>query len=386
MLAARARVLTTEGDDLEGTVEVAERALGDGRLAAESVVWVAWSYAIYALITADRLGAAVREVDRSLEAAVARASVGWYCTALMLRAEAAPALGADRPRACGRRDGGAGRARPRAAAAPDLGCVPRGRAARRRRSGGGGAHLRRSGPGRRARRPHPLLPAPLRARPSSARRGRHRGRRRGPARARRARAALEGGQPRAATRGGSPPCGACGGSAATRRRVRWPPVRSREAARWPSPRARCLAELALGLAEDDRARAGEHFAAAAAVDEPATALLRVEALIELGRTIRQQGERARARPPLREALDGGREAARDPVRARGRGRAARRPRAPAEADARGRRAHAERAPDRGARGGGFIEPRDRGVAVPVSSDGRDPPHERLPATWDLLAP
>jgi DNA-binding CsgD family transcriptional regulator len=62
--------------------------------------------------------------------------------------------------------------------------------------------------------------------------------------------------------------------------------------------------MALGLAEHDRAQAEQHFAAAAAIDEPATALLRIEALIELGRTIRQQGERARARPPLREALDG----------------------------------------------------------------------------------
>ena len=88
VLAARARVLTTQGDDLEGTIEVAERALGEGRLADESLVWVAWSYATYALITADRLDVAVREVDRSLEAAVGRASVGWYCTALMLRADA----------------------------------------------------------------------------------------------------------------------------------------------------------------------------------------------------------------------------------------------------------------------------------------------------------
>ncbi len=302
VLAARARVLTTEGNDLEGTVEVAERALGDGMLAAESVVWVAWSYATYALITADRLEAAVREVDRSLEAALARASVGWYCTALMLRAEALLRSGpidralADAETAVqaaldhelqplptsvaylagARLEGGDPEAAVRTFADRDLDgelvdhilyfplLYERGRA--------------RLAVGDTEAGVEDLLELGEREQ--------------------RWRAANPGGYPWrvAALRG-------------LRRLGRDEEARAlaagqvAEAARWPSPRARCLAELALGLAEDDRGRAAEHFAAAAAVEEPATALLRVEALIELGRTIRQQGERARARPPLREALE-----------------------------------------------------------------------------------
>ena len=303
VLAARARVLTTEGDDLERTVEVAERALGDGRLAAESVVWVAWSYAVYALITADRLDAAVREVDRSLDAAVARASVGWYCTALMLRAEA------------GLRSGPVDRALAdaetavQAALDHELQPLPTSVAYL------AGARLEGGDPDAAA---HTFAERDLDGElvdhilyfPLLYERGRTR-LARGDTEAgvedllelgereQRWRAANPGGYPWrvAALRG-------------LRRLDRHEEARALaagqagEAERWPSSRARCLAELALGLAEHDRARAEQHFAAAASIDEPATALLRIEALIELGRTIRQQGERARARPPLREALDG----------------------------------------------------------------------------------
>ena len=385
VLAARARVLTTEGDDLEGTVEVAERALGDGRLAAESVVWVAWSYAVYALITADRLDAAVREVDRSLDAAVARASVGWYCTALMLRAEA------------GLRSGPVDRALAdaetavQAALDHELQPLPTSVAYL------GGARLEGGDPDAAA---HTFAERDLDGElvdhilyfPLLYERGRIR-LARGDTEAgvedllelgereQRWKAANPGGYPWrvAALRG-------------LRRLDRHEEARALaagqagEAERWPSPRARCLAELALGLAEHDRARAEQHFAGAAldrrARDRPAA-----HRGADRARPDDPPAGRARTCPTATaRGARRGREAARDPARARGRGGAARRPRPPAEASARGRRAHAERAPDRRARRGGLIEPRDRGVALPVDSDGRDPPHERLPASWDLVSP
>ena len=302
VLAARARVLTTEGDDLERTVEVADRALGDGRLAAESVVWVAWSYATYALITADRLEAAVREVDRSLEAAVARASVGWYCTALMLRADALLR--------CGPVDRALADAETAVQAALDhqLQPLPTSVAflAGARLEGGDADAAARTFAEQNldGELVDHILYFPLLYERGRARLAR------GDTEAgvedllelgereRRWRAANPGGYPWrvAAVRG-------------LRRLGRHEEARAlaagqaSEAERWPSARARCLAELALGLAEDDRARAEAHFAAAAAIDEPATALLRIEALVELGRTIRQRGERARARAPLREAFE-----------------------------------------------------------------------------------
>ena len=301
VLAARARVLTTQGDDLEGTIEVAQRALGEGRLADESLVWVAWSYATYALITADRLDVAVREVDRSLEAAVARASVGWYCTALMLRADALMRSGpldrafADAETAV------------QAALDHELPPLPTSVAFL------AGATLERGEPEAAERifaerEADGELPDHILVFPLLYERGRVRlacGRTEEGvadllelgARERRWQAANPGGYPwRVAALRGLRRLGRDLEAAALAA------GQEAEARRWPSGRARCLAELALGLAEEDRAKAERRFAAAAAFDEPATALLRVEALIELGRTIRQQGERARARPPLREAL------------------------------------------------------------------------------------
>jgi DNA-binding CsgD family transcriptional regulator len=301
VLAARARVLTTDGDDLEGTVEVAVRALGDGKLAAESVVWPAWSYATYALITADRLDAAVREIERSLETAVARASVGWYCAALMLRAEALLRSGpVDRALADAETAVQAALDHELQPLPTSVGCL----AGARLESGEPEAALRTF-----AERGldgelvdhilyFPLLYERGRARlavgdtEASVRDLLDLGERE-----RRWQAPNPGGYPWrvAALRG-------------LRRLGRNEEARAlaagqaAEAERWPSARARCLALMAGGLAEDDRARAEEHFVAAAAIREPATVMLRIEALIELGRTIRQQGERARARPVLRDAL------------------------------------------------------------------------------------
>jgi DNA-binding CsgD family transcriptional regulator len=79
------------------------------------------------------------------------------------------------------------------------------------------------------------------------------------------------------------------------------------AAGWESPRAACLGELALGLVERDRKAAESRFAAAAELAADIAPLERIAALIELGRTLRQRRERARAREPLREALTDARE-------------------------------------------------------------------------------
>jgi len=301
VLAARARVMTTEGNDLEGTVEVAERALGEGRLAAESLVWVAWSYATYALITADRLDAAVGEIDRSLEEAVSRASVGWYCTALMLRADTLLRSGpldralADAETAV------------QAALDHELQPLPTSVAFL------AGARLERGDreAAERVFAEHELdgeLADHILFFPLLYERGRVRlacGRTEEGvadllelgAREQRWGAANPGGYPwRVAALRGLRRLGRDDEAAALAA------AQVEQARRWPSSRARCLAELALGLAEKNRARAEERFAAAAAFSEPATVLLRIEALIELGRTVRQQGERARARPPLRQAL------------------------------------------------------------------------------------
>ncbi len=88
VLAARARDLLFRGMDRDETVSAAERALARGRLAAESSVWIAWSYAVNSLIIADRGDLALEEIDRVLEDLVARAAVGWYCVARTLRADA----------------------------------------------------------------------------------------------------------------------------------------------------------------------------------------------------------------------------------------------------------------------------------------------------------
>jgi tetratricopeptide (TPR) repeat protein len=62
-LAVRARDLMWEGRDRDGTVDAARRALSNGRLAAESSVWIAWSYAVHALSVADRQDLALAEID-----------------------------------------------------------------------------------------------------------------------------------------------------------------------------------------------------------------------------------------------------------------------------------------------------------------------------------
>ncbi len=80
-------------------------------------------------------------------------------------------------------------------------------------------------------------------------------------------------------------------------------IQAEQAEVWECPRSRALGELALGLAEPDRAEAIEHFRAAADAAGADAPLVRIEALIELGRAIRQQGERAQARKPLREAFN-----------------------------------------------------------------------------------
>jgi DNA-binding CsgD family transcriptional regulator len=72
--------------------------------------------------------------------------------------------------------------------------------------------------------------------------------------------------------------------------------------RWGTPRAHALGRLALGLVAPDREQSRELFAEAAELAAAEAPLLRVEALIELGRSLRQSGERAAAREPLREAF------------------------------------------------------------------------------------
>jgi DNA-binding CsgD family transcriptional regulator len=72
--------------------------------------------------------------------------------------------------------------------------------------------------------------------------------------------------------------------------------------RWGTARALALGRLANGLVAPDREQGGEHFAAAAELAKGDAPPLRVEALIQLGRSLRQSGERARARSPLREAF------------------------------------------------------------------------------------
>ena len=300
-LAVRARDLMWEGRDRDGTVDAARRALSNGVLAEESSVWLAWSYAVHALSVADRQDLALAEIDRVLERAVSRAAVGWYCVARMLRAGAH--LRAGRPRTAladaagavqAAKDHGLG-SLPAAASAlalAHLACDDAEEAERVLRDSGLDGPLPE----------HVLFFTALYTR---------------------GRVRLARGEPEAALedllefrvrerRWAVPnPCAypwRVEAVAAMRQLGRVEEARelaSEQAElgeRWGAARALALGRFAYGLVAPDRERGGEHFAAAAELAKADAPLLRMEALIQLGRSLRQGGERARARAPLREAF------------------------------------------------------------------------------------
>ena len=301
VLAARARDLMMAGRDLDQTVRAASRALDGGRLASESAVWIVWSYAVLALTVAGREADARAEIDRALRGVIHRASVGWYGAARTLRAD------------IGLRTGDIESALADALGAieamhdNDLTPLP---------SAVGylaGAHVERDeiDDAERVLREHDLdgeLPEHLLFFPVLYERARVR-LARGDAEAA-ADDLLELGR-RESAWGVRNPCTAPWRVAAVRtlRQI----GRDEEArglaqeqhdlaACWPTCRSRTLGELALGLVEPDREAAERRFAAAVAEARDAVPLERITALIELGRTIRQRGERERARGLLREAL------------------------------------------------------------------------------------
>jgi ATP/maltotriose-dependent transcriptional regulator MalT len=300
VLAARSRQLMFEGSDIERTAQEAERALGDGVLAAESSVWIVWSYAVYALIVADRLDAAIYEIDRSLTSVIARASVGWYCVARILRSDAELRAGRVNFAVADIRGAfEAGRDNDLDPLAIGVGLLVATHLERGELEEAEGVLVEYGFDGD--------LPEHLLFTTLMYERGRLR---------------LEKGD----TDGALDDLlelqqreQRLGASNANTTGWRIPAVRAllrvgdlkqaRKLAlehveltvRWPCPRSHANAELLLGLTEEDRVRAEEHFTAAAQLAGTTAQLVGVEALIELGRTIRQQGERARARDPLRSA-------------------------------------------------------------------------------------
>jgi DNA-binding CsgD family transcriptional regulator len=290
-----------EGRDRDGTVDAARRALSNGVLAEESSVWLAWSYAVHALSVADRQDLALAEIDRVLERAVSRAAVGWYCVARMLRAGAL--LRAGRPRTALADAAGA----VQAAKDHGLGSLPAAASALAL------AHLAvdEAEEAERVLRDSGLdgpLPEHLLFFTALYTRGRVR---------------LARGEPEAALedllefrvrerRWAAPnPCAypwRVEAVAAMLRLGRVEEARelsSEQAAlgeRWGGARALALGRFALGLVAPDREQGGVHFAAAAELAKDDAPLLRLEALIQLGRSLRQEGERARARTPLRQAF------------------------------------------------------------------------------------
>jgi DNA-binding CsgD family transcriptional regulator len=300
-LAVRARDLMWEGRDRDGTLDAARRALSKGKLAEESSVWIAWSYAVHALSVSDRQDLALAEIDGVLERAVSRAAVGWYCVARMLRADAHLRAG-----------------EPRTALADGVGSLE---AARDHRLGTlpavastlALAQLAADEPHEadRTLSDHGLggpLPEHVLFFTALYTRGCVR---------------LALGEPAAALedllefgareeRWAAP--NACAypwrrvAVSALRQLDRLDEARSLAAEqaelgeRWGTPRAHALGRLALGLVAPDREGSRELFAEAAELAAAEAPLLRVEALIELGRSLRQSGERAAAREPLREAF------------------------------------------------------------------------------------
>ncbi len=300
VLAARARQLMFEGRDIEGTVQAAERALSDGTLAAESSVWIVWSYAVFALIVADQLETARNEIDRSLSRVIARASVGWYCVARTLRADAE--LRAGRVNSAFADIGGAFEAsrdhdmQPLAIAVGLLVATHLER---------GELDLAEQVLVEHAFTGH--LPEHLLFTALMFERGRLR---------------LEQGDNEGALAdllelkrreqrlGASNANGTGWRVPAVRALLRMGDHAQARAlaeefvelaGHWSCPRTRGNGELLLGLTEQDRAAAERHFTMAAEAAGTGAPLVRIEALIELGRTIRQQAERARAREPLRRA-------------------------------------------------------------------------------------
>lgn len=300
VLAARARELMFEGRDIRRTVSEAERALGDGVLAAESSVWIVWSYAVYALIVADQLEAATREIDTSLTSVIARASVGWYCVARTLLTDVELRAG-----------------RVNAAFADITGVFETSRdhdldplalsvgllvATHVERGELDAAEQVLVDHGFTESLPEHLLFTAL-----MYERGRLRleqGDNEG------ALADLLELQQREERLGASNANSTGWRVPAVRALLRAGDQKQARALahehaeladHWPCPRSRGNAELLLGLTEDDRDVAESHFTRAAELAGTTAPLVGIEALIELGRTIRQQGERARARAPLRRA-------------------------------------------------------------------------------------
>lgn len=300
VLAVRSRELMFEGRDIERTVHEALRALAEGELAAESSVWIVWSYAVYALIVSDRLDEARFEIDRSLTSVIARASVGWYCVARILRADA---------------ELRAGRVDTAFADISGVFETSRDHDLDPLAIGVGilvAAHLERGeldqaeqaliDQGFTEILPEHLLFTTLMYE--------------------RSRLRLERGDTEAALedllelqqreeRLGASNANTTGwripavralmrvGDQAQARKLALEHVELTE--HWPCPRSHANAELLLGLTEEDRAAAERHFEKAAEAAGAIAPLVAIEALIELGRTIRQQGERSRARKPLRSA-------------------------------------------------------------------------------------
>jgi DNA-binding CsgD family transcriptional regulator len=301
VLAARARDLLFRGLDRDQTVSAAQRALSRGGLAAESSVWIAWSYAVNSLIVADRGDLALEEIDRLLDDLVARAAVGWYCVARTLRADAQ--LRAGRVRSALADATGA----LEAASDHGLSTLP---AAAANLAAALLEHdqLDESDQVMRTHGLYEPLPEHVLFFPPLYTRGCIR---------------LARGETEAAVDdlfevGAredrwdiAQPCGYPWRVAAVRGLLRLgrgaeaEPL-AREQARlgetWRCPRSRALGELALGLVEP-RERAGERFRRAAGEAAGEAPLLQLEALIELGRNLRQQGERTLARVPLREAYE-----------------------------------------------------------------------------------
>jgi ATP/maltotriose-dependent transcriptional regulator MalT len=301
VLAARARQLMFEGRDIEGTVRAAASALGDGVLAAESAVWIVWSYAVYALVVADQLDAARREIDRSLERVVARASVGWYCVALTLRA--------DSELRAGRVNSALADAAGVFEAARDNDFQPlpiavgllaathleRGDAEAAERALADNGCLDGDLP------EHLLYTVPLYERARlKLERGDNEGALADLLELGRREELL--GAANAVAMGWRVPAVRALVRLGREEEARRLAAEQRELSeRWPCPRSRCFSELVSGLTAPARSVAEAHFAGAAAAAGDTAPLPGVEALIELGRTIRQQGERARAREPLRRA-------------------------------------------------------------------------------------
>ena len=127
-------------------------------------------------------------------------------------------------------------------------------------------------------------------------------------------------------------------------------------------------------------------AAVACLEDSQTALERARALVDLGCTLRRAHRSRDAREPLRHGLDlaerCGAVSPGGPRHARGdRGGGA----APAHRPARSRGADSARAADRRARGGGEVEPGDRGRSVRDREDRRMAPQAQLRQARHLVA-